>query len=205
MTQLRDAPPAGAPRTTVDPEEGRVPGEVGTWVFILGDMTVFGFAFAVYLGARMGDPALFDAGQQQLDVAIGVFNTLLLLMSSLLVVVGVRAVGRRRRQTAQRLFAGAIACGLAFVVNKVVEYSSKLDAGFTPATDEFWTYYYVLTGLHLFHLVVGLGVLAFLIRQARSATLTARRYSYVEGGACFWHMVDLLWIILFPLLYLVNG
>jgi len=191
-------------QTVAAPAERRVPGEVGTWVFILGDMTVFAFVFATYLVARAGDTALFTAGQQHLDATVGAVNTLLLLASSLCVVAAVRATARRDARTARLLFGGAMGCGLGFVLNKYVEYSDKLSSGLKPATNDFWTYYYVLTGLHLFHLVVGLAVLAFAIRQAGNPRLTARRYAYVEGGACFWHMVDLLWIVLFPLLYLVR-
>lgn len=182
----------------------RVPGEVGTWVFILGDMAVFAFVFATYLVARGEHPALFNVSQSQLDTTIGAVNTLLLLCSSLCVVAAVRAVGRRAVQTARRLFAAAIVFGLGFVLNKYLEYGDKLRHDIKPATNDFWTYYYVLTGLHLFHLIVGLGVLAGLIRLAGNPRLTARRYAYIEGGACFWHMVDLLWIVLFPLLYLVR-
>jgi nitric oxide reductase NorE protein len=186
------------------PADRRVPGEVGTWVFIFGDMTVFAFVFATYLLARASDTELFHAGQRHLDATAGAVNTLLLLTSSLCVVAAVRATGRRRARAARWLFGGAIACGLGFTFNKYLEYSDEISRGFTPTTDDFWTYYYVLTGLHLFHLLVGLGVLTFAIRQAGNPRLTARRYAYVEGGACFWHMVDLLWIVLFPLLYLVR-
>ncbi|WP_354700213.1 putative cytochrome c oxidase subunit 3 [Paraconexibacter sp. AEG42_29] len=186
------------------PTDRRVPGESGTWVFIVGDMTVFAFVFATYLLARAQDPALFAEGQQHLSATVGATNTLLLLLSSLCVVAGVRATGRRRSRAAQRLFGLAALCGLGFAANKYLEYSDKISHGLTPTTNDFWTYYYILTGLHLFHLVVGLGVLAFAIRQVGKPRLTARRYAYIEGGACFWHMVDLLWIVLFPLLYLVR-
>jgi nitric oxide reductase NorE protein len=105
---------------------------------------------------------------------------------------------------APRLFAAAFACGLGFVLNKYLEYSDKLSRGIKPATNDFWMYFYVLTGLHLFHLLLGLGVLAFCLAQSRKPALDPTRFAFVEGGACFWHMVDLLWIVLFPLLYLVK-
>lgn len=184
--------------------ERRVPGEVGTWVFILGDMTVFTVVFATYLYYRGQEPALFDASQQQLDRSIGAINTLALLSSSLCVALGLRAF-RRPGGRAAGLFAGGFALGLVFVFNKYLEYGDKIDHGHTPGSNGFWTYYYVLTGLHLFHLLVGLCVLGYLIVQSRKATVTRTTYGYVEGGACLWHMVDLLWIVLFPLLYLVHG
>jgi nitric oxide reductase NorE protein len=181
-----------------------IPGEPGVWIFILGDMTVFAIFFATYLYYRGQQKALFQAGQHTLVQAYGVINTLLLLTSSLLVVVGVRALRTERSRVASVTFAGAILCGLGFCAMKAVEWGEKLSAGITPATNNFYMYYFVLTGLHFFHLLLGLGVLTFLLRTALRGPLTGRRMAFVEGGACFWHMVDLLWIVLFPLLYLVS-
>lgn len=181
-----------------------VPGEVGVWVFIFGDMLVFGVLFATYLYYRVDDPALFARSQEALTEAYGAVNTMLLLVSSLLVVVAVRAVRTGVRGVAPGMLIGAIACGLAFSGLKVFEYSGKLGQDITPATNDFYMYYYVLTGLHWFHLVLGLAVLTYLFFLARRPHLTKGQFAFVEGGACFWHMVDLLWIVLFPLLYLVH-
>jgi len=177
-------------------------------VFILGDMTVFAVFFATYLYYRGEQRSLFAESQRTLVQGYGVTNTLLLLTSSLCVALGMRAVRRRLAgaptRAAPRLFGGALACGLGFSVLKFVEYGGKLAAGITPATNNFFMYYFILTGLHFFHLILGMGVLLYLIRAGRQATLSTRQFAFVEGGACFWHMVDLLWIVLFPLLYLVK-
>jgi nitric oxide reductase NorE protein len=196
--------------TTTAPARGQrhLPGEEGTWVFILGDMTVFAVFFATYLYYRGQQRALFIESQHSLVQGYGVTNTLLLLTSSLCVVLGMKAVRRRLAgeptRAAPWLFGGALACGLGFSVMKFVEYGQKLAAGITPATNDFFMYYFILTGLHFFHLILGMGVLVFLIRAGRQASMSARQFAFVEGGACFWHMVDLLWIVLFPLLYLVK-
>ncbi|HEX4250818.1 MAG TPA: cytochrome c oxidase subunit 3 [Pseudonocardia sp.] len=196
--------------TTAAAERGQrhLPGEEGTWVFILGDMTVFAVFFATYLYYRGQQRALFIESQHSLVQGYGVTNTLLLLTSSLCVVLGMKAVRRRLAgeptRAAPWLFGGALACGLGFSVMKFVEYGQKLAAGITPATNDFFMYYFILTGLHFFHLILGMGVLVFLIRAGRQASMSARQFAFVEGGACFWHMVDLLWIVLFPLLYLVK-
>ena len=184
-----------------------LPGEEGTWIFILGDMTVFALLFGVYIEARSHDPELFNVSQQALNQNFGAINTLLLLCSSLCVVTAIRAMRSERvRNLAPPLVAGAFACGLGFCLIKYLEYSEKLSHGIKPATNDFWMYFYVLTGLHFFHLLIGMVVLAFIFFQARKPRLVedARRFAFVEGGACFWHMVDLLWIVLFPLLYLVH-
>lgn len=182
----------------------RIPGEEGIWVFILGDMTIFGILFAAYLWYRGQQPELYAGAQQALNQNYGVINTLLLLTSSLFVVIGVQSLRRRSSAVAPWLFAGALLCGLGFIVAKYFEYSEKVSAGITPGTNEFFMYYYVLTGLHLFHLVIGMCVLVYLILKARRPELTKKQFGYVEGSACYWHMVDLLWIVLFPLLYLVK-
>ena len=198
----------GAPPLTEKAEKKRkrhLPGEEGTWIFILGDMTVFALLFGVYMEARSHDPELFNAAQQSLNQNFGAINTLLLLCSSLFVVTGIRAIRKGLRNIAPPMFVGAFICGLGFSLIKYLEYSEKLDAGLTPSVNDFWMYFYVLTGLHFFHLLIGMGVLAFIWTQARKPTLSKHRFAFVEGGACFWHMVDLLWIVLFPLLYLVSS
>jgi len=131
-------------------------------------------------------------------------NTLLLLTSSLFVIVGIRAIRRRARTVAPWCFVGAFVCGLGFSTMKFLEYSDKANHHITPSTNQFWMYFYILTGLHFFHLLVGMCVLIYLMVKSKKRLLTVKEYAFVEGGACFWHMVDLLWIVLFPLLYFVR-
>jgi nitric oxide reductase NorE protein len=181
-----------------------MPGEEGTWVFIFGDLTVFAVMFCVYLYYRGQHPVVFAASQEQLRQGYGVVNTLVLLTSSLLVVAGVGAVRRGAHDLGRRLMLAAFACGLAFVGIKVLDYREKIAHGHKPATNDYWMYYFTLTGIHLFHVIVGMGMLLFLSRLARRETLDARGTAFLEGGACFWHMVDLLWIVLFALLYLAR-
>jgi nitric oxide reductase NorE protein len=187
------------------PAAGRVPGEPGLWVVIFGDMALFGFLFLTYLGYRAEDAASFGRAQQALDTGIGAVYTLLLLTSSLLVVLGLQALRAGAAARARVWVLGAMACGLAFVVLKVLEYHAKVADGVTPQTSTFFLFYFFLTGLHLVHVVVGLGALAYLgVLAGRGGALADRPLTYAEGCACFWHMVDLLWIVLFPLLYLVR-
>ncbi len=173
------------------------------WVFIFGDMLVFALLFCVYLNARRSDPEAFRAGQAELVQSFGAVNTLLLLMSSLCVVTAVRALRRGLPNLPPQLFALAFFCGLGFVIVKGVEYGNEIGRGFVPGTNEFWMYFYVLTGLHFFHLLIGMGVLVFcFVKSRHPEQMGPPVFAFVEGGSCFWHMVDLLWIVLFPLLYL---
>jgi nitric oxide reductase NorE protein len=196
-------------RNVVSPSKGKrethLPGEEGVWVLIFGDMLLFGVFFATFLFYRGREPELFTESQTHLSVTIGIINTLLLLTSSLFVVTGVRAIRQGAQKLAPALFFGAFLCGAGFGFDKYLEYSEKISHGITPGTNNFFMYYFILTGLHMFHVLIGMGVLTFMIVQSRKPDMTARRFGYVEGGACFWHMVDLLWIVLFPLIYLVRS
>lgn len=181
-----------------------LPGEAGIWIFIVGDMTVFGLFFATFMFYRGENPALFASSQALLDQNWGAINTLVLLLSSLFVVIALNAWRAGRMALSRQLLAAALICGLAFVAVKYFEWGEKLRAGFTLSTDEFFMYYYVFTGIHLLHLVLGLGVLVFMIGLSRRPNPVAKNSMLMEGGACYWHMVDLLWIVLFPILYLVK-
>jgi nitric oxide reductase NorE protein len=181
-----------------------LPGEPGTWVFILGDMTVFALLFGVFVYYRGKQPALFAHSQLELHRSFGAINTLLLLTSSLCVITAVRAIRARMRRLAPATVAVAFICGCGFLLNKVLEWSDLLSHGRKPATNNFFMYFFVLTGIHAFHLLIGMGALSALFVLSRKPKLTTGQLAFVEGGACFWHMVDLLWIVLFALLYLMH-
>jgi nitric oxide reductase NorE protein len=192
---------AAAPPTTL---ERRIPGEPGVWIFLFGDMLVFGAFFATFMYQRSLAPELFDASRRTLSTGIGLTNTLVLLSSSLFVVTAIRAIRSSERHAARWLLVGAIGCGLTFVALKAVEYTAMVTEGNTANANAFYLYYFILTSLHLLHVLIGIVVLILLWTQACHAELSDTRMSVIEGGACFWHLVDLLWIVLFPLLYLVS-
>jgi nitric oxide reductase NorE protein len=182
-----------------------VPGEPGIWILIFGDMVVFMVLFAVYLNRRGHNEALFAQSQAAMNQTLGAINTLVLLCSSMLIVLAALAFRSEQcRHLTARLTVTAVAVGSCFVVVKVFEYHEKVAAGLTPSTNEFFMYYFVLTGLHLAHVVIGLIVLTVLSRLARNPAPTRTHIAFFEGGACFWHMVDLLWLIIFPLFFLVH-
>lgn len=182
----------------------RIPGESGTWVFLFGDMLVFGAFFVTFLVERAKDPDVFDAARTTLHIGVGVTNTLVLLTSSLFVVLALNAMRAGERTIATRAVAAAMACGVGFIALKVFEYLALASTGHGPGANPVYLYYFVLTGLHLFHVCLGLGALSFVLTQTRRDELSHTRTALVEGAACFWHLVDLLWIFLFALLYLVS-
>lgn len=186
------------------PNPKHVPGEPGVWVFILGDLVVFGVFFVYFLVQRMKEPVLFAASQEALNRDLGAINTVFLLVSSLCVVIAIRAIRATERVVAKRFIIGAFLCGIAFIAVKAFEYHERIAAHQLPSTNGFFMLYFVLTGLHLVHLIVGLAVLTALWSFARKPELTTYQWAFFEGGACFWHMVDLLWLVLFPLIFLVR-
>jgi nitric oxide reductase NorE protein len=190
--------------TTSESSGGRLPGEEGVWVFILGDLVVFALFFGTIVYTRGQDHAAFADGQAHLHRALGVLNTVVLLTSSLLVARGVRAVDGRGPGRAPLLFGLAVGCALVFCGVKAIEYTSLLSDGFNPGTSDFFLYYFIFTGIHLGHVVLGGTLLGFVARRARRAGPTERDVAFAETGASFWHLVDLLWIVLFSLLYLMN-
>lgn len=195
----------GADRETSESSQRHVPGEPGIWVLLFGDMMVFTVLFTVYLHQRGARPHLFAVSQGALNRTLGATNTLVLLTSSILVVFATRALRRpESRHLARPLTLGGAAVGSCFVAIKVFEYHEKVTAGITPNTNEFFMYYFVLTGLHLAHVIIGLIVLTVLSTLARKPEPTGTHLAFFEGGACFWHMVDLLWIVIFPLIFLVR-
>ena len=167
-------------------------------------MLVFGAFFVTFLVERSKAPDVFDAARSTLHIGIGVINTLVLLTSSLCIVLTLNAVRAAQRPLATRAAAAAMAFGLLFIALKVYEYISLGAAGHGPGANDFYLYYFILTGLHLFHVCLGLGALSFVLTQSRRSALSDTRTALVEGAACFWHLVDLLWIFLFALLYLVS-
>lgn len=182
----------------------RIPGEPGTWVFLFGDLLVFGAFFVTFMVVRGRAPEAFDAARATLHIGVGLLNTLVLLTSSLCVVVAVGAVRTGARTIAGTAVVAAMCGGAVFVGLKIYEYSALVAVGHGPGAGEFYLYYFTLTGLHLFHVGLGLLVLAAVWTQTRRVSLSPHRMALVEGGACFWHLVDLLWIFLFALLYLVS-
>ncbi len=174
------------------------------WVFVMADMMVFVILFGSFMLSRHQNPDLFEASRHSLNPNFGGVNTLILLTSSWCVALALDAVRKSRFVLAQRFIGGALLLGIAFMVSKAIEYTEKLEAGISLLTNDFFMYYFTLTGIHLFHVLAGNIVLIVLWFMARSGSFDPERPVVLECGAIYWHMVDLLWIILFPLLYLMR-
>ena len=199
---LRDGSAPGEPVDAGPRREVRLPGEMSMWVFVLGDMVIFAMYFIVYMVERSREPAVFLASQRDLNQNIGLVNTVLMLTSSWFVARSVLAARAGKRQQTIRLVEAGGLCGVLFILLKIYEWWSVISHGHTVATNEFLTWYFILTGVHLIHVVVGLIILTVVLRDLRRPL--PYRVSLVESGATFWHMVDLLWIVIFALIYVMR-
>lgn len=187
------------PRETRQDRPAAIPGEPGLWLFLFADMLLFAALFGIVVYLRDDQPEIFSESQATLSQTLGLVNTLLLLTGSLFVAMAVHGT-RTGAGRPDRLLLGAIACGAGFLGVKAVEWGSSIADGHTVSTNDFFQAYYMLTGIHLAHVTIGLGVLVAMWREVRRPQA---RLGMLEGGGCYWHLVDLLWVVLFPLIYLM--
>jgi nitric oxide reductase NorE protein len=180
--------------------ERRLPGDSHIWVMVLGEFFVFGSYFVVYMLDRASSPDDYVASQEHLNVGLGVLNTIILMTSSLLVALAVIATKHGDAKSAERKVLAAGACGLLFTVIKAYEWHHE--AQYYSIHNEFLSHYYALTGVHMFHLLVGLIVLGVVVRELRDPR--RQRLGTVEQGALYWHMIDVIWVVIFAVLYLMR-
>jgi nitric oxide reductase NorE protein len=181
-----------------------LPGDRDVWIFIIAELLMFGAFFVTYVAYRAAEIDLFDSSQLTLDRGLGLLNTLLLVTSSWAVAQAVTSARRNQQRAVPRCLAVAIALAAAFIVVKVFEYSAKFHAGITLSTNTFYMFYFSFTMIHLLHVVGGMIILTVLWSRARRGAYNPGNTKGLETGASYWHMVDLLWIFLFSLLYLLR-
>lgn len=198
MTNVQ-AQPRSAARP---PGSGHLPGDSAIWVMVLGDLIIFGSYFVIFMVHRTMAAPEFLQAQQQLNLTIGALNTVVLLTSSWFIARSVLSARAGDVAAALRLTYLGGACGVAFIAIKGYEWSAKIAGGYTMGENEFFNFYYMLTGVHLFHVTLGLLIMGIVVRELRNPR--KRRMSMVESGAVYWHMVDLLWVVIFGLLYVMR-
>jgi len=183
----------------------RLPGVDGVWVFIGADSVIFAILFLSFMQERLKNPDVFETSRQTLNMNFGGIDTLILLTSSWSVALAVQAMKRDLVDREPLLLLGGAVTGLMFMVSKAIEYFQKFAHGITPATNPFFMWYFTLTGIHLIHVVVGTSMLTYLWIRSRRGTYDHLHKAVPESVASYWHLVDLLWIMIFPLLYLMKA
>lgn len=180
------------PRTGLD----ALPGDLMMWILIVSELLVFGAGLAAFLGVRLTDPSGFAEAQSHLHRAMAGINTVVLVSSGWLAALAVHAAEAGRIARTRLLLAAASVLGVVFLWIKGLEYAEKAAQGIDVETHPFFTFYYLLTGFHAVHVIAGIVILGLVAWRP-----TARN---TEVGTAFWHMVDLVWVILFPILYLLG-
>ncbi|MFV9635580.1 cytochrome c oxidase subunit 3 [Mycobacterium neumannii] len=185
-----------------DKPQRRVPGQPDMWLFVLFEAMLFTGYFSVYLALRTQNADLFLASQADLDLRIGVFNTIVLLTSSWAIARCVQASRSGSYRSAMTYAYVTVGLGVTFVVSKVFEWILEIRLGNTFTSDEFFQHYFFLTSLHCIHVLIGFIVLGVVLYQLRSPA--RRSQELIETGATYWHTVDFLWVLIFAMLYVVR-
>ncbi|MFI5511426.1 heme-copper oxidase subunit III [Mycobacterium sp. NPDC051804] len=179
-----------------------VPGQPDMWLFVLFEALLFTGYFSVYLVSRTQNQELYLQSQADLDLRIGVINTIVLLASSWAIARCVRAAREGVYPAALRYAYVTVGFGVVFVISKVLEWIHEIRLGNTFTSDEFFQHYFFLTSLHCIHVLIGFIVLGVVVYQLRSPE--RRSQQLVETGATYWHTVDFLWVLIFAMLYVVR-
>jgi len=173
-----------------------LPGDLMMWVLIVSELLVFGAGLAAFLAVRITDPAGFAEAQDHLHRTAAGINTAVLVTSGLLAALAVRAAEAGLVARTRAALAAASMLGMVFLGIKALEYSANAALGIGIESGPFYTFYYLLTGFHAAHVVAGIVILGLVAIRPVART--------VETGAAFWHMVDLVWVLLFPVIYLLR-
>ena len=199
-----------------DAEQQYEASALGMWVFLVTEIMFFGGLFTAYVAYRSAYPGAFGAASDHLDLTLGAINTAVLIGSSLTMALAVHAAQTGKRNALVMFLLMTMLFGSVFLGIKAVEYADKFHHGLVPGpyftftghdanqAQLFFSLYFAMTGLHAVHMIIGLGVLAVLALQARKGRFGTRYHTPIELIGLYWHFVDIIWIFLFPLLYLIE-
>ncbi|WP_022851263.1 cytochrome c oxidase subunit 3 family protein [Limisalsivibrio acetivorans] len=187
--------------------------KLGMWLFLFTEILLFGGMFLLYAIYLAKFPSEFHKGGDELDVVIGGVNTVVLLISSFFVAISITAIRLGNKKACLRYVYITIACSLIFLVNKFFEWKAKFSHGIYPDSEHlkelsqgeniFYGLYFLMTGLHGLHVIIGAVVLGFAVYFIQRDKINKEDFVFLENGGLYWHLVDLIWIFLFPLFYLV--
>jgi cytochrome c oxidase subunit III len=186
--------------------------KMGMWLFIFTELILFGGLFVAYSMYRSMHPHEFHAASSELNMKLGVANTVVLLTSSLTMVLSIQALRLRRKGQSMLFLAATLVLGLGFLVNKTFEWMAKIHHGLYPGSAQlmqrppgerlFFGLYYGMTGLHGLHVTVGVGVLSVMLGLVAREKIRHDDFIKLENAGLYWHLVDIIWIFLLPLFYL---
>jgi len=188
--------------------------KLGMWLFLFTELILFGGLFIIYAVYRFSNGEAFHLAAKELDRLVGTVNTIILLTSSMTVAMSITAMQEGRKKFSMALVGITIVLAGAFLLNKYFEWGHKIEKGIYPKSPEmmnmphgeilYFGLYYTMTGLHALHVIIGMTVLAVVMRQMSRGIINKDSYVRLESGALYWHLVDVIWIFLFPLFYLLH-
>lgn len=188
--------------------------KLGMWLFIFTELLLFGGLFIVYSVYKFKHATAFHFAAEELDTFIGTVNTVILLVSSMTIAMSVTAIQKNQKKTALTLLGTTVVLALVFMVNKYFEWGAKFSHGLYPGSDSlielghgdilFYGLYFFMTGLHAFHIIVGVIFIGFVMYFVASDKINSSDYALLENSGLYWHLVDAIWIFLFPLFYLIT-
>lgn len=187
---------------------------MGMWLFLFTELILFGGMFILYSVYRYNYPDAFHLAAKELNTIVGTFNTAILLTSSLTMALSITAIQRKQKTLSVFFQFLTIVLALGFMVNKYFEWSAKFHHGIYPGSETllskpageiiFFGLYYVMTGLHGLHVIIGVVLIAVMMRFTSNGVITSDNYVKLESAGLYWHLVDIIWIFLFPLFYLIT-
>ncbi len=188
--------------------------KIGMWLFIFTELLLFAGLFIVYSVFRYKNPVAFHLAAEELDVALGTINTVILLISSMTVAMSITAIQKGDKRMTLVFLGITLFLALAFLVNKYFEWGAKISHGIFPGSESlhelgygdtlFFGLYFFMTGLHALHIVVGMVILIVIFAKVRNGRIQPDNFQLLENGGLYWHLVDIIWIFLFPLFYLIT-
>ncbi len=194
-------------------ERDYIGAKLGMWLFLFTEVLLFGGMFLVYAVYRQVNTADFHEAGKEMSVFIGATNTIILLTSSLTMALSISEIKKGKQTSSLVLQAATVILGVAFLINKYVEWSDHIHHGFYPDSPTllamshgkilFFGLYYVMTGIHALHVIIGVSVITFMFALTIRGRVSGTDYVKLENTGLFWHIVDIIWIYLFPLFYLI--
>lgn len=178
------------------------PGGILLWLIIFLELITFGIALVVLVVYSKEDPALYHESSSRLNVTFGAINTIFLLTSGFFMATSVRQFKKGDSRNASFYMLLTLLGGFLFLVLKSIEYQQKIVHGFVLGYDTFFSFYWLLTGFHVIHVLVGMVIIIFIYSGLKKEK-KSMKLEDIEAGAAFWHMCDLIWLLLFPVLYLI--
>ncbi len=186
----------------------------GMWLFLFTELLLFGGLFLVYMIYRLLNPEAFLLASFELSIPLGTINTVVLLVSSMTIAMAITAIQKNDSRLSVILLAITVALSLVFMVIKYFEWSDKISYGYFPGMEVynslppgealFFFLYFFMTSLHALHVIIGAVLIGVVIYRTQKGLVTAEKYTLTENAGLYWHLVDLIWIFLFPLLYLIH-